>query len=124
MPPSYDKPGVYSVQHKRGDSTNRIQLTVTTADDGAAFAVTSFRAQIRDNRGTLIYEFTTTGDAPNASIENTNELVLPSVPGATTAAWPVGSHDWDLEVTLPDGSVKTWIEGTWAVTVDVTRSTP
>jgi hypothetical protein len=118
-------PGTYHIPATvRGDTFQGRAIATLTQDD-AALAITAARMQVRaSGSGTLIHEWTTTGDAPNASIggADNNVLTIDEVPPETTALWPVGSHAYDLEVVTALGTL-TILSGKFPVMGDITRTT-
>jgi hypothetical protein len=36
--------------------------------------------------------------------------------------FPVGNYKYEIELTLPNGDVNTFLEGSWPITADITRS--
>lgn len=68
------------------------------------------RLQLRTSNGRLVYDWP-------ATVEGAR-IQLPDVPAATTTGWPVGVLLYDLEVTLADGRVATWLQGEQPVVAD------
>lgn len=54
------------------------------------------------------------------------QVAIDAAAGEVTISYPaghldVGRWEYDLELTMPDGEVKTWVRGTLRVTQDVTN---
>lgn len=95
----------------RGDTL--LGFSVAIAIDGQPASVSSARLHLRTASGTLVHDWPATcaGDL----------VSLPDVPAATTAKWPTGALEYDLEVTLVDGRTVTWLTGTQPIAPDRTR---
>lgn len=111
-------PGDYDLDLYRGDSYRwQFQLW---ADAGKTQPVDltgcTVKAEIRDKpRGTVSAVITT-------AVDTTPGVITASL-SATTTAGLIPSGAWDLQVTYPDGEVRTVLAGKVTVTDDVTDST-
>jgi len=107
-----------NIRAKRRDT---FELNVSVTDsDGADFDFTTHTAlmHVRDaasEDGTLLVTLTT-ADSSITLTDGTIAL-LKSAAGMDVEA---GEYFYDLQITYPDGSVKTWLEGGFTVTDDVT----
>lgn len=95
----------------RGDTL--LGFSVAIAIDGQPASVSSARLHLRTPAGALVHDWPATCAG--------NLVSLPDVPAATTAKWPTGTLDYDLEVTLADGRTVTWLTGTQPIAIDRTR---
>ena len=91
---------------KRGDTfVSRVIATLTNAETDAAIPVSSATMEVRTKpKGALVHRWSTEDDPATASISD-NAVTLSAVASSTTAAWPAGSHVYELEVVLTDGSI-------------------
>ncbi|MEO5914868.1 MAG: hypothetical protein ABIS50_11585 [Luteolibacter sp.] len=107
----------------RGDTFPARPLAMLS-QDGAAVEVTSALLQVRTRlRQTLVTEWKTSDDSILISGSPTpNIITLAEKPAAETAEWPLGRHDYDLEITLADGRVITLFKGDFPVNRDTSRS--
>lgn len=107
-PVKYNFP-VYS----RGDTTDEFTVTPKDKDTGLVLDVASARMQLRDaQNATTIYEPTLTVSA--------GVITIPVFPILTTQNL-LGNYKYDLEVTLADGTVATYMRGTWTFLEDFTQ---
>jgi hypothetical protein len=95
----------------RGDTL--LGWSVQVDIDGAPAPLASARLQLRAANGSLVHDW-----APGVVGSN---VTFPTVPAETTAQWPVGRLEFDLEITLLDGRVATWLTGSQLVNADRTR---
>jgi hypothetical protein len=49
-----------------------------------------------------------------------NAVTIAAMPPATTRGFPVGVHNYDIEVTRSDGLTRSYLTGTFTVTSDRT----
>lgn len=101
----------------------RWDIATLTHDNGDPVAITSARMQLRTSARQLVYEWSTatenlllTGDAATL-----NRLTLEEVGPSVTNNWPIGAHNFDLEVTFDTGEVGTVLAGSITVAPDITR---
>ena len=94
----------------RGDTL--LGWSVTISIDGYPATISSARSQLRTPRNSLIHEF----DVIVVGNVVTIGRVLPEV----TATWPLDVLEYDLEITLEDGRVVTWLRGQQKITLDRT----
>ena len=102
----------------RGDSEH---WTFTLFEDPAQtipydLAGVTVKAQIRTGAGALLAELVCAVTLPN--------VIDVALAAAVSAGLCPGTWSWDLQLTYPDGAVKTVVAGPVAVTGDVTDSVP
>jgi hypothetical protein len=118
-------PDVVDLSFVAGD-TFRIRLRVVDPDDASAKTLDEyeFQAEIaKTSDRAVVAEFTATPDP-----DNPTTAVILSLPPSETAELPAqgtGSEFrgiWDLEVTFPNGDVRTVAKGDVLCVIDVTNS--
>lgn len=107
--------GTYNISFRRGDTYEGQSFTFTDTGTGDPIAITSGRAQVRDSSDKQVHSFTVT-----ISGAGNNVATLSDISQSRSASIPSGVHNWDLELTLVDGRVRTYITGTFTVTKDTT----
>lgn len=121
MASTYDFPAI-----KRGDTfSEKVIAVLTETDTGDPVAVAGALLQVRQRRsGAIVHEWSTAKGSIAISGAGNNTLTMAMVQPATTAKWPPGVHDYDLQITLADAdsTVFTAPEGTFTVTADVSRA--
>jgi len=110
--------------HVRGDTMEKVSFNVTV--NAVALDLTSAiikmdlrKASDREvTDGTLLKNFTTVAsggititDAANGEFE-IDEQVVDVIPG---------THNYDIEITLSGGEVKTYISGDWTIKQDISN---
>lgn len=98
---------------KRGDTFTRI-ITFTDLADLVGY---SFRMQVRktDVVQTLILDFTI---GSGLTISGNTLVILKTGEQMKVLH---GNHEYDIEVTKPDGTVVTWFQGPFTITNDKSR---
>jgi hypothetical protein len=99
--------------YKRGDSIPGLQVRVEVGNPPAELLPVAARAQLRSPLDVVVHEFETQIDG--------STVTLLGIPPEVTATFKPGVHKYDLEYTLPDGRVVTWLGGSMRITADVTR---
>ena len=94
----YDRKPIY-----RGDTLNPMRLTLVDRESGETVVPTSLCVQIRSSFGKLLADV-------GWHIEG-GKVVVEAVPPETTRTFPVGVHKYDVEYTLPNGVVRTYVSG-------------
>jgi hypothetical protein len=125
------KPAVLDIDIYRGDTTDitlRFRTRVFNAGQGGYtpgdyINLTGYtlRAQVRTLPGSevILSEFSAVlADQSNVATVGGVVVTLTSV---QTGLLPIGTCYWDLQLTAPDGSVKTFSAGAVNVIADVTR---
>ena len=107
---------VLDVRHKRG--VNLPFAYVLKDTSGVAYDLTgcTFRASIKDMHNRLVAKLLVTSPNPTAG-----ELLIDPV---NTENWPIGDHEWDIDIEHPDGRVLTIPEkepARWKVLRDITQ---
>jgi hypothetical protein len=117
-------PGRYDIQLRQGDTYDETYTVVDTLLTGYTALM-----QIRDSAGevkvtcssadgTLLIDVQMFIVAPS---ETLNTVLTPVITAAQTAALNSGVYYYDLQVTAPNGAVKTLLAGTVTVDADITR---
>ena len=102
---TYDRPPIV-----RGDTLQGWSVAIT--QDDLPVSIASARSQLRQQGGLLVHSF---------DLEVVGNLVtFEPVPASVTENWPILDLAYDLEVTLADGRVVTWLKGTQRITIDRT----
>lgn len=109
---------ILDVSHKRGVNLPRLFVLKDTA--GVAYDLTGcvFRASIKDLHNRLVAKLVVTSPNPL-----NGEL---SVDPVNTENWPIGDHEWDLDIEHPDGRILTIPDrepARWRVLRDITLET-
>jgi len=92
----------------RGDTIG--VRTVTIVIDSSPASLSSARMNIRRNNGALVFNVSPT--------VNSNVVTIPAIAAADTAKFPVEQLKYDLEVTLSDSTVHTYMGGTINIVTD------
>jgi hypothetical protein len=100
----------------RGDSL--LEKTITISANNEPLIPTKVCMQLRTKDDEFLYEFETEID------ELTGKVTILMVDGEDTKLWPVGTHDYDVEYTLKEGAIRTYLYGNLAVNADVSKSLP
>lgn len=103
-------------EHIRGDTfalTGEVHVTV---NGQRQLDLTGYqgRSQVRDTRGQLVAEL------GFAWLDASLSLVALTAPGST-AEWPVGGADMDIQFTAPSGDVVSTQRTRFQIIADVTR---
>lgn len=94
----------------RGDTLNSMGLTLVDKTSEEAIVPTSLCVQIRSSLGRLLANV-------GWHIEG-DKVVIEAVPPEITRTFPVGVHKYDVEYTLPNGVVRTYVSGSVEVLRD------
>jgi len=101
--------------HIKGDTIEAIQFTVTVNGSALDLTDAAIRMDVRTQTGALLhtYQIGTGFTVTNAAggIFEFDEQIVDLTPG---------TNHYDIEFTLADETVKTYIAGTWVITQDVT----
>lgn len=110
--------GQYNISALKGDTFNGLQMTLVK--DGVAIDLTgaTIKMDIRKD--------SKTGTSIDSRVTSDGITILDAVNGvlqidAFKVLYPVGKYYYDLQITFAAGNVKTYIEGTFTVTQDVTK---
>lgn len=94
----------------RGDTL--LGWSVAITQDGLPVDITSARSQLRYVGGSLVHTF-------DLQVVG-NVVTYADVEAEVTATWPLLPLAYDLELTLADGRVVTWLKGSQEITIDRT----
>lgn len=110
--------GTYNFpNHKKGDTFNGIQFTVNVNALPSDLTGCEIRMQLRNKNCVSVFEFSTINgrititDAVNGVFQ-INALIIDV---------PVDTYNYDIQITYPPNTVKTYIEGTWKIVKEYTR---
>ena len=99
----------------KGDTFLGVRFTLSpTTDITGATIKTQFRKGSKTNQVEL--EITTTSGITVEDAVN-GIFVWDEI---TPLDWAIGTYYWDVEITFASGDIKTYVEGTMAVTQDTT----
>lgn len=102
---TYNRPSIV-----RGDTL--LSWSVAITKDGLPVEIASARSQLRYEGGLLVHTF---------DLQVTGNVVTyAEVPAVITETWPLLTLAYDLELTLADGRVVTWLKGSQTITIDRT----
>lgn len=114
------KPGVYNIaDHYKGDTFDGVQFTIINSTDSLPINITGCLIKIQfkknSNNGSIIKEITeisgiTIIDAINGVFKINPFLI----------DWDEGRYLYDVQITFPDLSVRTYIKGTILIIQDTT----
>jgi hypothetical protein len=104
--------------HRKGDTIEAITFTITVNTVALDLTGASAKMDVRNSKGNRLARFTTT---PAAGLT----ILAPATDGKLRFDEQIigieaGTHDYDIEITLADDSVKTYIAGRWTITQDQT----
>jgi hypothetical protein len=106
-----------AVKLYRGDTWQRVWvLKAKVTQQAIDLSGATARMHVRDNAKTLIYAASTVNGA--IVLDGAAGRVSLTVAASVTAAWAVGTYKFDLELTYPDGAVKTYEANALAVLED------
>lgn len=105
-------------QHINGDTFNGVTFTVSVNSTPLNLTDAVIKMQARTSSGALALELNTT--------DSEIEIITPlsgifSVKEQIISVTDAGKFNYDIQITLSDGTVKTYIEGTWQILPSVTR---
>src|SRR3990172_2612992 len=104
--------------HRKGDTIEAITFTITVNTIAINLTGASAKMDVRNKQGNKLERYTTT---PADGLT----IVAPATDGKLRFDEKIvnieaGTHDYDIEITLVDSSVKTYILGTWKIIQDIT----
>lgn len=100
--------------YKRGDTVGGMTLVVRDRETRDPIVPVSVRAQLRNQYGKLAYTFDTAIDL------STGVVSLYPIPATASEKFAVGVYGYDVEYTLANGRVVTYLQGTLDIQADVT----
>ena len=102
-------PAKYNFQPQvRGDSIN--SRTITILIDSTPAEIASSTMNIRNSQGKLIH------NVPLTIVDNV--ITIPEISGSVTSTFPVQTLKHDIQVTLTNGKVRTYIQGLISIKQD------
>ena len=105
-------------QHINGDTFNGVTFTVSVNAVPLNLTDATIKMQARTQSGALALELTTTDN----EIEITTPLSgIFSIKEQIITVTDPAKFNYDIQITLSDGTIKTYIEGTWQILPSVTR---
>ena len=109
-----------AVRLTRGDTWQRVwTLKSKVTKQPVPLSGVTARLHVRDNAKALLYAASTVnGDIVVDSVAGRLSL---TVAASVTATWTPGNYKFDLELTYPDGTVKTYESNVLAVLEDQTH---
>lgn len=107
--------------HYQNDGLKAFKITLKYASGNAVdLTGATVVMQLKNSLGTVGWEFSTRNQG------NTKIEVLPGgiiqFPAINTWSIPSSKFTYDLEVTQPDGFVTTYLQGSWKIVSDTSRS--
>lgn len=105
---TYDRKPIY-----RGDTLDALRITITDTETGDKVIPVSLCVQIRSRYDKILANIGWSID------EDTGSITIDAVPPEVTREFYPGVHRYDVEYTLPDGRVRTYLSGTVTVLKDV-----
>jgi hypothetical protein len=114
MATTYDFP-----DHIKGDTMEAVTFTITVNAVALNLTGASARMDVRESlKGKQLVRYT-------SAVSGGLTIVAPATDGKlrfdeAIIDLPVGTHNYDIEITLADASVKTYISGTWTIVQDIT----
>jgi hypothetical protein len=110
-------PGRYDISLRQGDTYDETYTVVDTLLTGYTALM-----QIRDSSGVVRVTCSSADATLLIAVGATDTVLTPVITAVQTAALNSGVYYYDLQVTAPNGSVKTLLAGTVTVDADVTRA--
>lgn len=99
--------------YKRGDTVGGMSIVVKDRVSGIPVIPATARSKLL-RLGREVYSFTVDID------DDTGEVFISSIPADVTATLAVGNYSYDVEYTLVDGRVVTYLEGSLVIEGDFT----
>lgn len=98
----------------RGDTLLGFSMRIVDKDTGVAVVPTEVCAHIVDPFGRKVAEI-------ESSIGTDGTVTFARVDGAVTAAWRAGSYAFDVQYTLADGRIRTYLSCTFTLLEDKSK---
>jgi hypothetical protein len=114
-------PALYTFPEvRRGNSIPAFQIAALTySDTNVPVLLASAALEIRTVSGSLLKRYDTVSGS--ALLSPSNTVTLAFTPGAETAAFPTGTHQYDLKVVLQSGETWTVLAGAVRVVASITQ---
>jgi hypothetical protein len=108
-------------RHRRGDTFDGVNFTVLLANEVPVdLTGASIEAQFR--YGSKRGELSLTLSTDNGGIAITDDINGKfSLPAFIVDFEKSGEYFYDIQITFPAGTIKTWVSGAWEILDDVTR---
>jgi hypothetical protein len=107
----------YSFQHKSGDTWDGLTVRLVRNDSPVDLSGATIRMQVRRTRCMPpILDISTASGITVTDAANGEFRINPTIITANT----FGPHDYDIEITFTDGTVRTWVSGVIDIVEDVT----
>lgn len=97
----------------RGDTLDPLRITITDDIAEAHLIPVALCVQIRNSSGKLVTQVGTSVDV------ETGQVLIEAVPPEVTRTFFPGVYRYDVEYTMPDGRVRTYVSGEITVLRDV-----
>lgn len=112
MTQTYDFP-----DHVKGDTFEGVQFTITVNSSALNLTGATIRMQMRLNSNAPVVKEFSVGNGltlttPASGIFTFNKQVI---------SVPPGVYYYDIQITLSNGDIKTYITGTWTIIQDITH---
>lgn len=98
----------------RGDTLLGFSMRIVDKDTGVAVVPTEVCAHIVNSSGRKVAEL-------ESSIGTDGTVTFARVEGAVTAEWRAGSYVFDVQYTLADGRIRTYLSSTFALLEDKSK---
>ena len=98
----------------RGDTLLGFAMRIADKDTGVAVVPTEVCAHIVDPFGRKVAEL-------ESSIGTDGTVTFARVEGAVTAVWRAGSYAFDVQYTLTDGRIRTYLSSTFTLLEDKSK---
>ena len=98
----------------RGDTLLGFSMRIADKVTGVSIVPVTICAQIVDSFGRKVV-------ALNSSIGIDGTVTFDRVDGSVTATWRVGKYGFDVEYTLADGRIRTYLTGSFTVMEDKSK---
>jgi hypothetical protein len=108
----------YFADHKRGDTFNGRKISLER--NGAPIDLTGAKIIIQfklSSSGVSKFEFSTKKETIYIPEPTNGELIM--MPRILNV--PAGHYNYDMQITFPNGNVKTYLSGIWTILDDVSR---
>lgn len=101
--------------HIKGDTWNVTNFTINVNDNPKDLTSATIAMKIRDRNGILLKSLST-GSGLTITDATAGKFKI----DAQVLDISIGTHKYDIEITFPDGTVKTWIAGKITIIQDMT----
>ena len=98
----------------RGDTLLGFTMCITDKDTSVPVVPVGVRAHIADSFGRKIASL-------DSTIEEDGTVTFGAIDGEVTASWRIGEYAFDVEYTLDDSRVRTYLTGKFTILEDKTK---